>query len=382
VLTSPQVPEPIWLTTNQQLAEACQGWMNEGFLALDTEFVRTSTFYPQAGLLQVADSQHCYLIDPLSVTEWQPLAQVFQAVAVIKVFHACAEDLEVCRQLTGVLPSPLADSQLAASMAGLGGSMGFQRLIAALLDIDIDKEETRSNWLARPLSQDQIRYAVADVYFLRQIYPMLVAKLVSMDRMSWLEEDCQRTIEEQSQQEVPKDYYRRVKLAWKLRPQEQHLLQELVGWRELQARERDVPRSKVVDDNSLWNIARYKPKNRDQLVKAGLRPEMVRKDAQVLMEIVSQAMADDNALWPVALDRPLTPEAGQWLKLTRDAVASRAAVLEIPPEILTRKKALDALIRSGWNSGSYVLPDVLQGWRKSQIGDTLLDMMTKADDRH
>ncbi|MDO6806119.1 hypothetical protein Q4595_26920, partial [Wenyingzhuangia sp. 1_MG-2023] len=90
--------------TNLQLAQACQDWMNEGFLALDTEFIRTSTFYPKAGLLQVADSQQCYLIDPLSVTEWQPLAEVFQADTVTKVFHACAEDLEVCRQLTGVLP--------------------------------------------------------------------------------------------------------------------------------------------------------------------------------------------------------------------------------------------------------------------------------------
>jgi ribonuclease D len=376
------VPEPVWLTTNLQLAQACQDWMNEGFLALDTEFIRTSTFYPKAGLLQVADSQQCYLIDPLSVTEWQPLAEVFQADTVTKVFHACAEDLEVCRQLTGVLPSPLADSQLAASMAGLGGSMGFQRLISALLDIDIDKEETRSNWLARPLSPDQIRYAVADVYFLRQIYPLLVEKLTRLGRMGWLEEDCQRIIDDQSQQDIPKDYYRRVKLAWKLRPQEQHILQELVGWRELQARERDVPRNKVVDDNSLWNIARFKPNNRDQLARAGLRPEMIRNDSQTLLAIVSQALEDDAALWPVALDRPLTPEAGQWLKNTREVVAKRAAELEIPPEILTRKKALDALIRSGWGNGQYVLPDVLQGWRKAEIGDTLLDMMTRADNRH
>ncbi|WP_305415595.1 ribonuclease D [Oceanobacter sp. 3_MG-2023] len=382
MLTSPQVPEPVWLTTNLQLAQACQDWMNEGFLALDTEFIRTSTFYPKAGLLQVADSQQCYLIDPLSVTEWQPLAEVFQADTVTKVFHACAEDLEVCRQLTGVLPSPLADSQLAASMAGLGGSMGFQRLISALLDIDIDKEETRSNWLARPLSPDQIRYAVADVYFLRQIYPLLVEKLTRLGRMGWLEEDCQRIIDDQSQQDIPKDYYRRVKLAWKLRPQEQHILQELVGWRELQARERDVPRNKVVDDNSLWNIARFKPNNRDQLARAGLRPEMIRNDSQTLLAIVSQALEDDAALWPVALDRPLTPEAGQWLKNTREVVAKRAAELEIPPEILTRKKALDALIRSGWGNGQYVLPDVLQGWRKAEIGDTLLDMMTRADNRH
>ncbi|MDO6681558.1 MULTISPECIES: ribonuclease D [unclassified Oceanobacter] len=381
-MTSPQVPEPVWLTTNLQLAQACQDWMNEGFLALDTEFIRTSTFYPKAGLLQVADSQQCYLIDPLSVTEWQPLAEVFQTDTVTKVFHACAEDLEVCRQLTGVLPSPLADSQLAASMAGLGGSMGFQRLISALLDIDIDKEETRSNWLARPLSPDQIRYAVADVYFLRQIYPLLVEKLTRLGRMGWLEEDCQRIIDDQSQQDIPKDYYRRVKLAWKLRPQEQHILQELVGWRELQARERDVPRNKVVDDNSLWNIARFKPNNRDQLARAGLRPEMIRNDSQTLLAIVSQALEDDAALWPVALDRPLTPEAGQWLKNTREVVAKRAAELEIPPEILTRKKALDALIRSGWGNGQYVLPDVLQGWRKAEIGDTLLDMMTRADNRH
>jgi ribonuclease D len=108
---------------------------------------------------------------------------------------------------------------------------------------------------------------------------------------------------------------------------------------------------------------------------------MIRKDSTILLSIVSEALEDDASLWPVALDRPLTPEAGQWLKTTRDVVASRATELAIPPEILTRKKALDALIRSGWNSGQYELPDVLQGWRKAEIGDTLLDMMTRAGDR-
>ncbi|WP_221794861.1 ribonuclease D [Oceanobacter mangrovi] len=378
-MTKPNVPSPVWLTSNEQLASACEGWLQQPFLAMDTEFVRTTTFFPQAGLLQVADDQQCYLIDPLVIDDWSAFAAVLQHSGVTKVFHACAEDLEVCRQLTGVLPSPLADSQLAAAMAGLGSSLGFQKLIMALLDIEIDKEETRSNWLARPLTDEQIQYAVADVHYLHQIYPMLEQQLQNLQRLEWLQEDCARIIDELSEVEVPGNYYQRVKLAWKLRPQEQHILQRLVVWREAEARLRDVPRSKLVDDNSLWNLARYKPKNKDQLAKAGVRKDIIRHDGPLLLQIVEQAQQDERELWPTILDKPLPPDAGQLLKNIKQMVAERAEALNIPPEILARKKPLEALLRSGWPNSRYQLPESMQGWRLAEIGSALLQMLNESN---
>ncbi len=257
-------------------------------------------------------------------------------------------------------------------MAGLGASMGFQRLVKEVLNINLPKEETRSNWLMRPLREEQISYAVADVHYLYRLYPKLISLLKKLGRQSWLAEDCERLLNTSEKSEKANLYFRRVKLAWKLRPQELLLLQHLVLWREQQARERNVPRSKVVDDNSLWNIARFKPRNRDQLVKAGMRPQAVREDGKTLLDIVSQVQAMDKSLWPKQLDKPLSPQAGQWLKLLKEAVVSKAELLDVPPDLLARKKALEALIRSGYPNGPFKLPESLSGWRKAEIGDYLM----------
>lgn len=363
---------PVWIDNNSTLASVCQDWQQEPYLAVDTEFVRTTTFYPKAGLIQVTSSGGDFLIDPLAIDDWQPLREVFEHPAVVKVFHACAEDLEVCQQLVGCIPTPLSDSQLAAAMAGMGASVGFQRLVSEVLDIDLPKGETRSNWLERPLRPEQIQYAVADVHYLYRIYPRLIEQLEQKGRLSWLAEDCQRMVQQAGVVDNADGYYRRVKLAWKLRPQEQFVLQQLTIWRERMARERDVPRNKVVDDATLWNIARYKAKNRDQLMRSGMRPAAIKADASALLHIVSQALANDKSHWPAQLDRPLSPEAGVWLKALKALIVERAEQLGIPSEILVRKKPLEALLRSGFPRGGAELPEVLSGWRKEVIGDTLV----------
>ncbi|MFL0806960.1 MAG: ribonuclease D [Oceanobacter sp.] len=375
-------PEPVWVQSDAQLAEYAEHWQQSRFLALDTEFVRTSTFYPKAGLIQLADADTCYLIDPLAITCWQPLAAVLTNPSVLKVFHACAEDLEVCQRLTGVMPTPLADTQMAAAMAGLGGSLGFQKLVGLVLDVELSKGETRSNWLHRPLTEQQVHYAVADVYYLQLLYPLLEARLEESGRLAWLSEDCARVVREASEEPSLSDYYRRVKMAWKLRPQEQYVLQQLVGWREQQARLRDVPRNKVVDDGTLWNIARFKPSRKDQLVKAGMKPEAIRKDAEALLALSSEALQHDRVDWPVALEKPLKPAVGQWLKDGKALVSERAEALGVPPEILARKKPLEQLLRSGLADGNFVLPEPLSGWRCEQIGLALQELFGRLYSAH
>lgn len=376
-MTEFRQPEPVWVQNDAELVEYAERWQQSRFLALDTEFVRTTTFYPKAGLIQLADAEACYLIDPLAITCWQPLAAVLTNPAVLKVFHACAEDLEVCQRLTGVMPTPLADTQMAAAMAGLGGSLGFQKLVGLVLNVELAKGETRSNWLHRPLSDNQIHYAVADVYYLQLLYPLLEARLQEAGRLDWLAEDCARIVRDASEEPSLSDYYRRVKLAWKLRPQEQYILQQLVSWREQQARNRDVPRNKVVDDNSLWNIARFKPSRKDQLAKAGMKPEAIRKDGDALLELAARALQEDRTLWPVALEKPLKPAVGQWLKDGKALVAARAEELGVPSEILARKKPLEQLLRSGLAEGNFVLPEPLSGWRREQIGLALQELFGK-----
>ncbi len=370
-----KIPEPQWVTSDDALREVCTRWKEQAYIAVDTEFVRTTTFYPKAGLIQVADSEGSVLIDPLEIVDWSPLADIFENPLVVKVFHACAEDLEVCRQLTGVMPTPLSDSQLGGALAGLGGIMGFQRIVKEILNINLPKEETRSDWLKRPLREEQIEYAVADVHYLYRLYPKLMSRLKKLNRQNWLAEECERLLRTSAKNDNAANYYRRVKLAWKLRPQELLILKQLVLWREQQARTRDVPRNKVVDDNTLWNIARFKARNRDQLIKAGMKPPAVREDGKELLQIVAEGLAVDKDLLPKQLDRPLSPQAGQWLKLMKETVNAKAEVLEIPPELLARKKALEALLRSGFPNGPFTLPEGLRGWRKAEIGDYLVQLL-------
>lgn len=372
-----KTPQPVWITSDQALAEACQHWMHEPYLAVDTEFIRVKTFYPIAGLIQIADRQTTYLIDPLLIQDWQPLAQVFTYPFVIKVFHACLEDLEVCRKLTQVFPTPLADTQLAAALAGFGASLSFQNLLHQVLDIHLPKEETRSDWLERPLTDKQVSYAVADVHFLHKVYPKLMQVLESLGRRGWFEEDCQRLIALAEQAEKPELYYKRIKLAWRLTEQQLLLLQRLSLWREQQARQEDVPRNKIMEGQVLWNIARYKSNDVTQLQRSGVYKEQLNKYGETLLAIVAEVLNMPKIFWPKALPKPLSVERAFCLKDMRNLVKDIALELEIPADLLANKKSLESLLRSGAQDGNFVLPGLLNGWRKSVVAEPLLALLTE-----
>lgn len=385
------VPEPIYIDQDQQLADYCSRWQQESYLAMDTEFVRTSTFYPRTGLIQVADSQGSYLVDPLTINDWAPFKSLLENPDVIKVFHAPVEDLEVCLNLVGAIPSPMHDSQLAAALAGMDGIMGFQRLVKAVLDIDLDKGETRSNWLARPLTERQIDYAVADVHFLYQIYPKLIERLESLGRLQWWQEDCQRVIDSYPLRDDFSNAFRKVKLAWKLRHQEQYTLQQLTVWREKTARQLDVPRNQVITEQSLWNLARYKAENFDGLKKAGVPAMIIKKYQKVLLATIDEGQNSNSELWPLLIERPLHPQQGELYKTLKKLVTAKAEELNIPGDLLVKKKPLEKMLRNylferrsishaeagkkmpeDWQQLSFALPEVFSGWRKEEISRSLI----------
>lgn len=170
-------PEIQWIRDDASLAQQCREWRTQPYLALDTEFMRVDTFYPAAGLVQVGDGRQEWLIDPLLIQDWSPFAELLEDERVVKVLHACSEDLEVFLRLTGSLPVPLFDTQLAAAYLGMAHSMGYSKLVKEVLDIDLPKDETRSDWLQRPLTEMQMRYAADDVQHLAQVYLALDARL-------------------------------------------------------------------------------------------------------------------------------------------------------------------------------------------------------------
>ncbi|MBF3228277.1 ribonuclease D, partial [Pseudomonas aeruginosa] len=212
-------PEIQWIRDDASLAQQCREWRTQPYLALDTEFMRVDTFYPAAGLVQVGDGRQEWLIDPLLIQDWSPFAELLEDERVVKVLHACSEDLEVFLRLTGSLPVPLFDTQLAAAYLGMAHSMGYSKLVKEVLDIDLPKDETRSDWLQRPLTEMQMRYAADDVQHLAQVYLALDARL-SEEKRAWLLEDGAELVANLCRESDPREAYREVKLGWRLRPQQ------------------------------------------------------------------------------------------------------------------------------------------------------------------
>lgn len=364
-----------WITDNAGLAQNCAAWRQLDYIALDTEFVRVDTFYPKAGLLQVAAQGQVFLIDPLPIDDWTALAELLQDASVVKVLHACSEDLEVLQRLTGCLPAPLFDTQVAAAYLGLGFSMGYSRLVQAVLDIELPKGETRSDWLQRPLSELQVKYAAEDALHLAQVYEVLDARL-SDEKRSWVLEDGAELLLNQQREVDPQALYRDAKLAWKLSRQQLAVLRVLYAWREQQARERDVPRNRIIREHSLWPLARTQPKD---LVGLGrieeMHPRTVRQDGETILRLIREAAATPAAEWPEALPEPLPLEASASLKRLRVVGQRQAEELGIAPEIVLRKKVLEALLKSGYPNGPYHLPESLRGWRRARMGQALLDSL-------
>lgn len=364
-----------WVLDDEHLARLCAEWRQLPFVALDTEFMRVDTFYPIAALLQVGDGRCAYLIDPLQISNWGAFAGLLEDEAVVKVLHACSEDLEVFLRLTGSLPAPLFDTQLAAGYLNIGFSMGYSRLVQTVLNIELPKGETRSDWLQRPLSEMQVQYAAEDAQHLAELYQALLPKL-SEEKFAWILEDGAEWVANQRREIDPAEAYRDVKQAWRLKPRQLAVLRVLACWRETQARARNQPRNRVLREASLWPLARTQPGDLVSLARIeDMHPRTVRQDGETLLELIRTAAATPEQDWPAALPEPLPLEASALLKKLR-AVGQRAATaLEIAPELVLRKKVLEALLKTGYPDGPYQLPDSLRGWRRERLGQTLLDVL-------
>ena len=340
--------------------------------------MRVDTFYPIAGLIQIGDGERAFLIDPLTIDNWQPLAALLENPAVVKVLHACSEDLEVLLRLTGSLPAPLFDTQLAAAYLNLGFSMGYSRLVKEVLDLDLPKGETRSDWLQRPLSETQISYAAEDAQHLAEVYVQLRPRL-SDDKYNWVLEDGAELVANLRREVDPYEVYREAKLAWKLSRQQLAVLREVCAWRELQARARDLPRNRVVREHALWPLAKTQPDNLVTLARIeDMHPRTVRQDGEFLLDLIKRASSLGPDQWPPAVPEPLPVEAAALVKRLRAIGQAEAERLNIAPELMLRKKTLEALLKSGYPEGPYQLPDSLRGWRRELMGQALLDCLADA----
>jgi ribonuclease D len=368
--------EPVWINTAEELAEFCAKWQQQAAIAIDTEFMRSDTFYPKVGLLQIGDGKGCYLIDPLSLTEVQPLRDLLLNLNVTKVIHSCSEDLDVFKTWLNIVPAPIFDTQIAAAFAGFGYSLSYANLVKTLLNTEIPKDETRSDWLQRPLSLAQLKYAALDVAHMLIIYGKILVELKSSERLTWVKTDCADLVIKANTQPDYTIAYKDVGLAWKLRPQELFILRELCVWREIQSRERNIPRNRLIKETAMYEIARKKPDSLSVLEKIeDLPSRTLRNDAEFLLDLVKRGLASSADQWPERLDPPMSPEHGPVIKTMKEAVREIAEQHHLPTEILIRKKDYEFIIRSKVHSGEYQLPERLKGWRFNLIGEKLLEVV-------
>ncbi|MBX2858777.1 MAG: ribonuclease D [Cellvibrionaceae bacterium] len=363
------VKQPIhWVDSQVVLDEWCARWQNHNLLAIDTEFMRSQTFYPKAALLQVNDGANNVLIDPTKKLDFSAFAALLFNYGIVKALHSCTEDLEVFHRLFGALPNNVFDTQTAAAALGYGYSVGYGALVKHSLNVELSKGETRSNWLQRPLSQAQINYAAIDVEYLFVIAQTFIAALKTQQRHHWVEEECASMLENFYLAQSPQLAYSRIKGAWKLDAQQLACLIALCEWREARAQFRDVPRNRVIKEVALMKLAQRKPVRLAQLHGIeGITDRMIRADGADILKTIAEACEIPEAELPQPVPHPLGGEANRSVKVLREKVTLLADSLGVAPELLAKKRDYESLLRNG-----DVLPKSLSGWRKNVVGDNLI----------
>jgi ribonuclease D len=368
-----------FITSNQALSEFCQQASQEEFIAVDTEFVRTRTLYPQLGLIQIFDGKQLVLVDPLAIDDFSSLKALLTNPNVVKVLHSCSEDLETFWHAFKVMPSPIFDSQFAASIAGMGSALGYAKLVEIMLDVIVDKGESRTDWLARPLRDEQCDYAAKDVLYLFQLYPELKARVEEQNKLPWVYAEIAH-LALKKQTPLPLDsVYLTIKNNWKLSSKSVLILKKLAAWRTSTARQRDMALNFVVREENLVSIATLQPSSKNELrTIQGVNPHEVRIHGDALLDIVADCQNMSEKTYPPRVKRLNDiEEYKNTAASVKKLCLSIAEKYSIPPELVGSKKQINQLLKWCWfeqdeTRDMGLLPDLLSSWRKALFADGLV----------
>ncbi len=340
-------------------------------IGLDTEFIRERTYWPQLALVQMAVNDEILLIDPLIPGMTDALRPWLEDTAILKVMHSASEDLVAFKCACGALPRPLFDTQIGAALAGIGGGMGYQKLVAEITGTTLPKGETRSDWMRRPLSPAQLEYAADDVEYLFALHDAIDRRLHELGRQAWMQDDAQRLLAGVDNDEGERWPHLSMRAAQFLDTDAQRRLLRLLRWRDQQARQSDKPRSWILDNELAATLARTPPTDHDALLRLFERfPKAPRKLSQAVWQTLQTPLPDeDQAPQPL----PATDANKAALKRLQDAVARHGSELGLPDGLLASRKHLEALLQNGdW-------PAPLAGWRRQQLEPLLRPLLAKPE---
>lgn len=283
---------------NNTLKKFCKKCINEKVLAIDTEFIRENTYYPILCLIQIASNSFSAVIDPLSEIDLQPVWEILSNKNILKVFHAGRQDIEIFFNLTGKIPTPVYDTQIAAMFCGLGDQVSYDGLVNNFLKLTISKESQFSNWLQRPLTNKQIDYALSDVNYLIKIYPLIKKTIKETNREDWVEKELACLSNKKIYDINPIEIWKKIKIK---NPKREilNILKYLAEWREIECKKRNLPRNRLIRDEILVTLSQLKPTNIFSIKKIrGIPKSLNDKDLNKILKIIKFSYEIEPEKWP------------------------------------------------------------------------------------
>ncbi|MCQ8127369.1 ribonuclease D [Methylomonas rivi] len=355
----------------EQLPLLCEQIQQEPWIALDTEFLREKTYYPKFCLLQIAAPGWVACVDPLAIADLSPLFAAIYDPAIVKVLHSCRQDLEIFFQITGRIPGPIFDTQIAAPLLGFQENPGYAMLVSSFLNINLNKAHTRTDWTQRPLSEDQIQYAADDVIYLCKIYTTMCEQLEKLGRLDWLKSDFALLNDPELYQLSPENAWLKIRGKNKLTGRQLSILQSLCEWREQTAQTENKPRNWLFPDDMLLELAKLQPVDLSDLGKIrNINERSVNRYGKTLCELIDAARQRPPK--PLT-EKDRTGKKTQQHEAVMDVLSAvvriRAEQNSLNPVILATRKELEQLVFGD--------PDcpLLHGWRYNMAGRELQGLL-------
>ncbi len=349
----------------------CSSMATQEWLVLDTEFIREKTYFPNLCLIQIANQERAACIDTLAIEDLSALRQLVNSQSTIKIFHAASQDLEIFFNLFGEIPTPLFDTQIAASALGYGDQVSYAHLVNKICGITIDKSLSRTAWDRRPLTAKEMQYAIDDVKFLAEIYLHLKNELKQKQRDHWLDDEFQRMSDINRYNVTPSKLWKSVKGVGKLSPHQLIVLKFLAEWRNKQAKQENKPLQWILRDKSLRVLSFEQPTSVLELSKIEeVTQAQCANYADAIIECIKNARQTPERHWPEASQiAPLNREQRKLAKSALQLIRDRAEELDIAPNLLATRSIVEKLIRGNRDL------QILKGWRQDLVGNDLVKLL-------
>lgn len=359
--------------TNQEKLEAfVQRALSSRFLAIDTEFLRERSYYPNLCLIQMATVDEVVIIDPFEINKLDVLVPLLTSDSIVKLFHAGSQDIEIFYHEFGVTPKPLFDTQIAATLLGYSQQIGYAPLVQSVCGVSLKKSDSFTDWSQRPLAPSQIEYAADDVVYLPELYDTMTKRLKQKRRLNWLDNDFDALADPRNYETDPTERWKRLKRVGQLTARQMSAAREAATWRELMAQERDMPRKWVLTDEQVVEACRREARTIDELFMVrGVRDKLSTRDARQLVARMVKGLNMPPSEWPL-LDKPSKNERNvdAELDLMEALVRLRGKENDIATQTLASRSELARMARGYRNDIT-----VLKGWRRSMVGEELLELL-------